>query len=85
MTVAAWLEDSITKALAASDRKQATKDLYATLARTHLVPTLDTIPLGRLRPFDVEALIVTKRGVAYHAQGVLRTTQNLTAAVAEAR
>jgi hypothetical protein len=61
MTVAAWLEDWITKSLAASDRKQATKDLYATLARTHLVPTVGTIPLGRLRPSDVEALIVTKR------------------------
>jgi integrase len=61
MTVAAWLEDWIAKSLAASDRKQATKDLYATLARTHLVPTLGTIPLGRLRPSDVEALVVTKR------------------------
>ncbi|MGK5115455.1 tyrosine-type recombinase/integrase [Geodermatophilus sp. CPCC 205506] len=61
MTVAAWLEDWITKSLAASDRKQATKDLYATLARTHLVPTVGTIPFGRLRPSDVEALIVTKR------------------------
>ena len=46
----------------ASDRKQATKDLYATLARTHLVPTVGTIPLGRLRPSDVEALVVAKRG-----------------------
>jgi hypothetical protein len=41
MTVAAWLEAWITKSLAASDRKQATKDLCATLARTHLVPTAD--------------------------------------------
>jgi hypothetical protein len=41
MTVAARLEDWITKSLAASDRKQATKDLYATLAGTHLVPTAD--------------------------------------------
>ncbi len=61
MTVAAWLEDCITTSLAASDRKQATKDLYATLARTHLVPTVGTMPLGRLRPSDVEALVVTKR------------------------
>jgi integrase len=61
VTVAAWLEDWITKSLAASDRKQATKDLYATIARTHLVPTVGTIPLGRLRPSDVEALIVAKR------------------------
>ena len=61
MTVAAWLEDWIAKSLAASDRKQATKDLHATLARTHLVPTVGTIPLGRLRPSDVGALVVTER------------------------
>jgi integrase len=61
MTVAAWLEEWIATSLAASGRKQATKDLYATLTRTHLVPTVGAIPLGRLRPSDVEALIVTKR------------------------
>lgn len=38
VTVAAWLEDWITKSLAASDRKQATKDPYATLARTTSSP-----------------------------------------------
>ncbi len=70
MTVAAWLEEWITKSLAASDRKQATKDLYATLARTHLVPTVGTIPLGRLRPSDVEALVVTKRDAGLSASTV---------------
>ncbi|MGY1728528.1 tyrosine-type recombinase/integrase [Geodermatophilus sp. SYSU D01062] len=70
MTVAAWLEDWITKSLAASNRKQTTKDLYATLARTHLVPTVGTISLGRLRPSDVEALIVTKRDAGLAASTV---------------
>ena len=70
MTVAAWLEDWIAKSLAASDRKQATKDLYATLARTHLVPTVGTIPLGRLRPSDVESLIVAKRDAGLSASTV---------------
>ncbi len=70
VSVAAWLEDWITKSLAASDRKQATKDLYATLARTHLVPTVGTIPLGRLRPSDVEALIVAKRDAGLAASTV---------------
>jgi integrase len=70
VTVAAWLEDWSTKALAASDRKQATKDLYATIARTHLVPTVGTIPLGRLRPSDVEALIVAKRDAGLSASTV---------------
>jgi integrase len=72
MTVGAWLEDWIAKSLAASDRKQATKDLYATLARTHLVPTVGTIPLGRLRPSDLEALIVTKRDAGL-ARSTIRT------------
>src|SRR4051794_38706388 len=72
MTVAAWLDEWIAKALAASNRKQATKDLYAHIARTHLVPTVGTIPLGRLRPSDVEALIVTKRDVGL-APSTVRT------------
>lgn len=70
VTVAAWLEGWITKSLAASDRKQATKDLYATIARTHLVPTVGTIPLGRLRPSDVEALIVAKRDAGLAASTI---------------
>ena len=44
MSVAEWLEDWITTSLVASDREQATTDLCATLARTHLVPTVGTIP-----------------------------------------
>lgn len=61
MSLSAWLEDWSTKALPASDRKQATIDLYATIARKHLVPALGTRPLDRIRPSDVEALIVSKR------------------------
>jgi hypothetical protein len=53
ITMAAWLEDWTTKALPASDRKQATIDLYATIARSHLVPKLGSLPLDRLRPSDV--------------------------------
>lgn len=60
-TVAAWLADWTAKALLASDRKQATRDLYATVARVHLVPTLGHLALDRLRPSDVEALVVAKR------------------------
>ena len=61
MTVAAWLTEWTTKALPASDRKQATKDLYTTIVRAHLVPVLGRYTLERLRPSDVEALIVAKR------------------------
>jgi integrase len=70
VTVAAWLERWIVKALAASDRKQATKDLYATIARKHLVPTIGAMPLGRLRPSDVEALIVGRRQAGLSASTV---------------
>ena len=62
MTVAAWLEDWITKSLAARDRKQTTADLYATLACTHLVPTVGTIPLGSCaRPGRVAGLVALRR------------------------
>lgn len=61
ITLSSWLEEWIAKALEASDRKRATKDLYASVARTHLSPTLGRLPLERLRPSDVEALIVVKR------------------------
>ncbi|MEX5717823.1 site-specific integrase [Geodermatophilus maliterrae] len=50
ITMAVWLEDWTTKALPASDRKPATIDLYATIARSHLVPKLGSPPLDRLRP-----------------------------------
>src|SRR3954451_1302372 len=49
-TVGAWLDDCTTKALPASERKQATIDLYKTIARHHLAPKPGTVPLDRLRP-----------------------------------
>ncbi len=61
MTLGCWIEEWIGKALEASDRKQATKDLYAGIARSHLVPLLGGTALDRLRPSDVDALIVRKR------------------------
>jgi integrase len=72
MTLAAWLDDWTAKAPPASDRKQATVDLYATIARKHLVPALGSRPLDRIRPSDVEALIVTKRATGL-APSTVRT------------
>jgi integrase len=69
-TVGAWLEDWTTKALPASDRKQATIDLYATVARSHLAPKLGKLPLDRLRPSDVEALVLAKRRAGLSASTV---------------
>src|SRR4051794_32301379 len=61
MTLTAWLDDWMAKALPASDRKQATIDLYERIARTHLALTLGGRTLDRIRPSDIEALIVAKR------------------------
>ncbi len=69
-TVAAWIEDWTTKALPASDRKQATIDLYTTIARGHLVPTLGGLRLDRVRPSDIEALILTKRRAGLSASTI---------------
>jgi integrase len=66
----AWLEDWTTQALPASDRKQATIDLYATIARSHLLPKLGSLPLDRLRPSDVEALVLAKRRAGLSASSV---------------
>src|ERR1700709_2461915 len=48
ITLSSWLDDWTAKALEASDRKQATKDLYATMVRAHLKPTLGHVELGKL-------------------------------------
>ncbi len=69
-TLAAWLDDWTAKALAASDRKTATKDLYALIAAKHLAPTLGHVTLDRLRPSDVEALLVAKREAGLSASTV---------------
>ena len=52
--------------------RQATKDLYAAIARKHLVPLLGNRPLDRILPSDVEALIVAKRQAGL-AQSTVRT------------
>lgn len=53
-----WLE----KALPASGRRATTQELYSSLARTHLtVAPFGELPLDRLRPSDIEALLMAKR------------------------
>lgn len=62
MPVAAWLAHWRATTLAASDRKQATKALYGNLARLHLEPEpFGAIRLDKLRPSDIEKLILTMR------------------------
>ncbi|ODQ86331.1 hypothetical protein [Mycolicibacterium holsaticum] len=58
-SVATWLQRWRTTTLAVSDRAATTRSLYATLSRRHLEPEpFGAIALGRLRPTDVEALIL---------------------------
>ena len=61
-TVAAWLAEWRTVSLPVSDRRESTQELYSGLCRKHLeVGTLGATPLDRLRPNDVEALILLLR------------------------
>ncbi len=52
----------INTTLEASSRKPATKEIYALLLRNHiLTDPLATVPIGRVRPSDIEAVIVRLR------------------------
>jgi integrase len=62
LTVAMFVPDWIRKALAASGRKATTQANYAIIAKTHLVPApFGALTLDKLRPSDIEALLVAKR------------------------
>jgi integrase len=62
-TVADWLAQWRATSLAVSDRKKSTRELYATLCRKHLEPVpFGAVTLDRLRPSDVEALVLALRG-----------------------
>lgn len=62
-TVGSWLARWRESSLAASDRKATTKSLYASLSRKHLECTdIGAKRLDRLKPSDVETLIVELRG-----------------------
>jgi len=61
-TVGDWLAHWRATSLAASDRKESTRALYAALCRKHLeAPPFGAIPLDKLRPSDVEAPVLTMR------------------------
>jgi len=62
ISLAAYVDRWSATTLAASDRKQTTKRLYAGLARTHLSPApLGTQGLDRLKPSHVDAMILQLR------------------------
>jgi hypothetical protein len=56
-TVGDWLAHWRATTLAASDRKESTRALYAALCRKHLEPApFGAMPLDKLRPTNIEAL-----------------------------
>ncbi len=57
-----WLSHWRATTLAVSDRKESTRALYATMCSKHVEPPpFGAITLDRLRPSDIEALILTLR------------------------
>jgi integrase len=61
-TVGDWLAHGRATTLAVSDRKESTRVLYANLCRQHLEPApFGAIPLDRLRPTNIEALVLSMR------------------------
>jgi integrase len=61
-SVASWLAHWRATTLAASSRAESTKAQYADLARKHLEPApFGSITLDKLRPSDVEALILAMK------------------------
>jgi integrase len=62
-TVAAWLQHWRGTVLEAAAVKPSTRDLYARLSRVHLDPApFGGIRLDRLKPSDIDLLMVTLRG-----------------------
>lgn len=63
VTVATWIEQWVGSILLASDRKEATKSLYRTLAVTHLSPApFGGLSLAAVKPRNIDALLVRLRG-----------------------
>ncbi|GAB3019586.1 tyrosine-type recombinase/integrase [Mycobacterium bourgelatii] len=63
VTVGAWLAHWRQTTLAASSRKEATRELYANLSRVHLEPPpFGATPLDRLKPSDIERIVLDLRG-----------------------
>jgi integrase len=80
--VAEWLAQWRTTTLAVSDRKETTRALYATLCAKHLEPApFGVITLDRLKPTDVEALILTLREKGLSASTIRTTYTVLRAAL----
>jgi hypothetical protein len=84
-TVGDWLAHWRATTLAASDRKESTRVLYANLCRKHLEPApFGAIPLDRLRPTNIEALVLAMRGKSL-SDSTIRQTYTVLRAASTAR
>jgi len=73
-TVAAWIAQWRVTTLEASDRKETTKALYRYLAAKHLEPgPFGGLTLDKLRPTDVESLVLTLRRERGLSESTVRT------------
>ncbi len=80
-TVAAFAQHWIDTSLQASDRKQATKAMYAGVARTHIVgSSVGGLTLDRIRPSHVEGWVVELRRKGL-AESTIRSAYTILRAV----
>lgn len=85
-TVAAWLAEWRVTALEASGRAVSTKNVYATLSRQHLEPApFGLITLERLRPSDIDRLIIGLREKKLAASTIRQIYTVLRLALADAK
>ena len=81
-TVGAFIDEWTRKALPASTRRASTRQNYRTIARTHLVRSpFGALPLDKLRPSDIEALLIAKRDAGLSSATVHRIYQVCRAAL----
>lgn len=69
-TLAEWIAEWITTGLKASDRSEATKALYGGMLTRHVVPVIGGLPLGKVRPADVQRALMAmdEKGLAASSQ-----------------
>ncbi len=73
ITVAAWCRQWLETTVAASSRRATTKELYERLSRVHIEPPpFGRLSLDRVRPTDVETLILRLRSKGLAASTVQR-------------
>lgn len=85
-TVGTWLAEWRESALKASSRAESTKATYTTLSKKHLeVAPFGAIPLGRLRPSDLDKLILGLRAKGLSPSTVRQTYTILRQALGDAK